>query len=66
VLRVEHCGKKIKRIRLVKKISQKKLASLADISNCTLSQIENGKRNPSFFTMQNIAKVLQASLDDFV
>ena len=55
-------GANIKQIRLMKRISQRKLADLAGISNTYLSDIEVGRTNPSLKTLLKLAAALE--LDD--
>lgn len=47
-------GKKIKERRKVMSMPQNQLAEYAGLSVVTLSQIENGKANPSFETLNEI------------
>lgn len=58
-------GAKIKDIRLERKISQRKLAELAGISNTYLSDIEVGRTNPSLNTLGKIANALEKPIKDF-
>ena len=58
-------GAIIKDIRLEKKISQRKLAELAGISNTYLSDIEVGRTNPSLKTLGKIADALEIHIKDF-
>ena len=57
-------GLKIKAIRVSKKISQRKLATLAGISNTYLSDIEVGRTNPSLKTMEKLAAALEIQMKD--
>ncbi|MFZ2257026.1 MAG: helix-turn-helix transcriptional regulator [Clostridiaceae bacterium] len=57
-------GLKIKEIRVSKKISQRKLATLAGISNTYLSDIEVGRTNPSLKTMEKLAAALEIQIKD--
>jgi len=60
-------GKNIKRLRQQKKLSQEKLARLADISLNTLTKIESGfTKRPAIQTIHRIAKALGISLDRLV
>lgn len=60
-------GKNIKRLRQQKKLSQEKLARLADISLNTLTKIESGfTKRPSIQTIKQIADALGVSLDALV
>lgn len=57
-------GAAIKEVRLKKKLSQRKLASLAGISNTYLSDIEVGRTNPSLKTLKKIAGALEIEIKD--
>lgn len=59
-------GKKVRTIRNSKKVSQEKLAELADLDRTYVSDIENGKRNVSIETIYKIAKALETRLIDFL
>ncbi|SFU01745.1 DNA-binding transcriptional regulator, XRE-family HTH domain [Algoriphagus locisalis] len=59
-------GKKVRAIRNSKKVSQEKLAELADLDRTYVSDIENGKRNVSIETMYKIARALDTRLTDFL
>ena len=54
-------GEFIRSQREVARISVRRLAELADVSNPYLSQIERGLRKPSADILQQIAKALQIS-----
>jgi transcriptional regulator with XRE-family HTH domain len=56
-------GDRIREIREHKGINQDRVAEKANISKGFLSDIENGKRNPSSDNLLRIANVLGASLD---
>lgn len=57
----------IKKFRKQKKLSQDKLARLADIPYNTLVKIESGKsNNPTFETLLKLADALQISIDKLV
>ena len=56
-------GDRIRETREHKGINQDRLAEKANISKGFLSDIENGKRNPSSDNLLRIANVLGASLD---
>lgn len=55
-------GPRIKERRLYKKLTQKQLASAANISG-NLSEIENNKYLPSAETLLNISHVLDCSIE---
>jgi y4mF family transcriptional regulator len=54
--------KQIKERREMLKITQEALADLAGVGLRTLKQLESGKANPSFNTLQKIADVLGMEL----
>lgn len=57
----------IKRLRQEKKLSQDKLARIADIPYNTLVKIESGKSaNPTFETLSKLADVFGTSIDELV
>ncbi|RLD83837.1 MAG: transcriptional regulator [Bacteroidetes bacterium] len=51
---IEELGQKIKGRRSTLSISQRQLADYTGLSVVTLSQIESGKANPSFETLNEI------------
>jgi len=57
VLILEKFGTRIRSLRLKKKLSQEKLAELADLHRTYIGQIETGKRN---IALKNIAKLAEA------
>ena len=54
---LEKFGTKIRSLRLKKRLSQEKLAELADLHRTYIGQIETGKRN---IALKNIAKLAEA------
>ena len=55
----------LKRLREKKKLSQDRLAKLADVANNTIIKIEQGENtNPTLATLKKIAKAVGVSLDD--
>jgi transcriptional regulator with XRE-family HTH domain len=61
--RLIELGEFIRSQRQVARISVRRLAELADVSNPYLSQIERGLRKPSADILQQIAKALQISAE---
>ena len=60
-------GDEIKRLRVKKKLSQEKLARLADISYNTMVKIETGATaNPGIRTVLAIAKALGVKVDRLI
>ena len=57
----------IKKIRTEKGYSLEKVARLADLSLNTIVKIESGvNQNPTFETLQKIAKALEVKMDDLI
>ncbi len=55
----------IKKLRKQKKLSQDKLARIADIPYNTLIKIESGRsNNPTFVTLSKLADALEVSIDE--
>jgi transcriptional regulator with XRE-family HTH domain len=59
-------GKKIKRIRESRGISQEELASLVDMHRNHIGRIERGESNPKFTTVYDIAKALNINEKEIV
>ena len=59
-------GKRVREKRLELKLSQEKLANLADIDRTYLPDIENGKRNVSLVIAERLAKALNVQLKDLL
>jgi len=58
---------KVKHLRRKKKLSQEKLARLADISYNTIVKIETGSTpNPGIKTVSKIAKALGVTVDKLI
>ena len=60
------CGELVRLERLKKRISQEKLAELADISPRMLSCIETGANFTQSETIENIAKALDITVQDLL
>lgn len=58
-------GKKLRDARRHHDMSLRELAAAADVSASLLSQIENGKTNPSVMSLYNIAAALSLPMDYF-
>lgn len=54
-------GKRISNFQRASDISQKQLAQMINVSNNHLSNIENGKSAPSFFTFLAICQALKVN-----
>lgn len=61
----EDIGSKIHQLRLAKGYSQRKLASLAGLTNTAISAIERNKVSPAVNTLDAILKVLESDLQTF-
>jgi transcriptional regulator with XRE-family HTH domain len=59
-------GKNLKRIRTEKNISQSDIASSLGASRGFVSNIENGKTNPTLTTITKIAKAVGVSADELL
>jgi len=57
-------GKQIKRIRLAKGLSQKEIVMAANIEKAQYSRIENDKTDPSYSTIEKIAKAMGCTLSE--
>lgn len=57
-------GLKVRQNRLKKKLSQEKLAELANLHRTYISQIESGKRNISLKNIEKIAKALNIKVKE--
>lgn len=59
-------GEKIKITRNIKGLSTNDLARLTEISQSTISKLENGKRSPDLTLIRKIADALECSIDYLV
>tara|TARA_B100000963_G_scaffold359659_1_gene387633 strand:- start:1826 stop:2038 length:213 start_codon:yes stop_codon:yes gene_type:complete len=59
-------GEKIKEERIKKKLSQERLALLADIDRTYMSDIEKGSRKVSLEIVYKLAKALDITLSDLL
>ena len=57
-------GKRIRKARKDKRMSQEELADRVDLHYTTISRIERGISNPPVQTVSKIAKALRVSLSD--
>ncbi len=64
MLAVEQLGMRIRFLRKEKKLSQEDLALEANINKNYLSDLENGRRNPSFEILEKLAVALGISLSE--
>ena len=60
-------AKNLRKLREAKKLSQERLARLANVANNTIVKIEAGKnKNPTLTTLKKIAKALEVSVDELI
>jgi len=59
-------GKKIRKLRLEKKLSQEKLAHLAELDRTYIPSIEKGERNVSIAVIEKLALALKVSPKDLL
>ena len=59
-------GQNMKRARGKKKMSQGALARLLEVDKGYISNIENGKKNPTLATIQRLAKALSVDISELV
>jgi transcriptional regulator with XRE-family HTH domain len=59
-------GKNLKMARAKKKLSQGALARLLEVDKGYISNIENGKKNPTLATIQRLADALGVSADELI
>jgi len=62
----EQLGKNMKRIRAKKKMSQGDIARALEVDRGYISNIENGKKNPTLATIQKLANALGVSPDELL
>jgi len=62
----EQLGKNMKRIRAKKNMSQGDIARALEVDRGYVSNIENGKKNPTIATIQKLANALGVSADELL
>lgn len=62
---VQLISKNIKRLRELKKLSQKEICAASGVPQGQYSRIENGKVEPSVSTLDKLAKVFEVSISEF-
>ncbi len=65
-IQYESIGKRIKKFRMERNLSQEKLAEIIAVYPHHISQIENGRRIPSVETLILIANALNVTVDDLL
>jgi transcriptional regulator with XRE-family HTH domain len=63
-LLLEKLSNRIKTIRKSRNLSQKAMAKKCGMDSASYSNIENGKRNVTVFTLQRIINVLKISFNE--
>ncbi len=58
-------GKKLKKLRLERGLSQESLALSADLDRTYIPSIEKGERNISITVLEKLAKALKISIKEF-
>ncbi len=58
-------GKKIKRLRIEKQLTQEELANRCELSKGFISQLENDLTSPSIATLIDILEILGTNLKEF-
>ena len=58
-------GKRIKKLRADKHISQEELADLAELDRTYINSVENGRRNISIVNIEKISNAFEISLKEF-
>lgn len=62
----EKLGKNLKRIRTAKGISQGEIGRRLEVDKSFISNIENGKTNPTLSTIAKIAKAVGVSVGELM
>lgn len=62
----EQLGKNLKRIRTAKGISQGEIGRILEVDKSFISNIENGKTNPTLSTIAKIAKAVGVSVGELM
>ncbi len=59
-------GENLKKIRINKNITQTELAEKLGVDKSFVSNLENGKNNPTLSTISNIAQALEVSVNELL
>ena len=59
-------GENLRKLRLKKNLSQGDLAKALDVDRAYISNIENGRMNPTLSTLEKIAKALGISSSELL
>ncbi|MFA6897070.1 MAG: helix-turn-helix transcriptional regulator [Patescibacteria group bacterium] len=57
-------GENLRRIRINKNITQVEIANILGVDRSFVSNIENGKNNPTLSTITSLAKALNIPIDE--
>lgn len=57
-------GENLRRIRINKNITQVEIANILGVDRSFVSNIENGKNNPTLSTITSLAKALNVPVDE--
>lgn len=63
---VQKLGKNLKNIRTKKGISQAEIARILNVDRSFVSNIENGKTNPTLSTISSLAQALNVSSSELL
>src|ERR1700712_3861782 len=61
---MDHLGQRLKAVRVPAGLTLRALARAADVSPSLISQIENGKSQPSVATLYAFSRLLNVSVDE--
>ena len=61
---MDHLGQRLKDVRVRAGMTLRELARQADVSPSLISQIENGKSQPSVATLYAFSRLLNVSVDE--
>ena len=59
-------GKNLKKLRLKRKLSQGELSKSLNVDRAYISNIENGRMNPTLSTLEKISQALKVSIKELV
>lgn len=59
-------GDKIRKLRIAKNMSQSELGSFCNLERQHISRLENGKVNPGFLCLIEIARALNVSVNELL
>ena len=63
---LKELGAHIRQMRLLKKMSQTKLALLLNSEKTNVSRLENGNTNPTFLTLKKVADILKLHVAELI